>query len=852
METLRRATIPTETVCSELHVDVAHGLTRTDAEARLSTYGKNDLQSGKRTWWRILGSQFKSPFIFLLAGAAVIAFVLGEKLDAGMIFLFILVNASLGFWQEFRSEQTLQLLKAYAVSYTTVIRDGHEQAIENTLLVPGDIVLLKTGDRVPADLRLCSAEDLAIDESVLTGESAPARKDPAALTNVPEGPHDAASLAFAGSGVVSGKGTGVVLATGMKSSIGLIAKLTADTHHKSQFEQGIARFSSVILKIVVVTLAIVFVANLLIKGDQADTGQLLLFSIALAVSVIPEALPVVMTFSLSRGALRLAKKKVVVRRLTAIEDLGGIEILCTDKTGTLTENHLTFRCISPDAHPETLLYANAAASSPEKRTLEPFDAALWDALPDTDRPQLTAFKRLDTLPFDPTLRVNAVLVERAGCREWILRGAPEAIMDRCADVSAEQRAAAMMWITKEGRTGRRTMAVAHRSNSLPEGLNAADLSGLSWLGMVSFEDPIKATTLEAMERARKLGLRMKIITGDGPAVAGAVASRIGVAASPDDVVTGAAFAKMNAAEQHDVAHRLHVFARFVPEQKHQLIQLLQENAEVGYLGEGINDAPALKAAGVSIVVQSASDIARETADIVLLEKDLKVIVNGIKEGRMVFMNTVKYIRATLASNFGNFYAVAIASLFIDFLPMLPLQILLLNLLSDFPMIALATDRVDEEDVTEPKRYDVRDIVFIATILGIVSTFFDFLFFAIFLRVAPESLQTNWFIGSILTELVFLFSIRSKRFFLAARKPSRAIIILSIVAAAVTILIPLTHVGRELFHFVRPEPWHLLIAVGLVVAYFASTEAVKFLFVREDKKRQEKKGGRHWNIHPARV
>lgn len=837
MDLFQFTTKSNDEILKQLNVDFEQGLPHQEAKKRLEEFGPNEIAGEEISWWKILFRQFQSPFIYLLAGAMVLALLLGQIIDSSMILLFIVINSTLGFFQEFRSEKTLQLLKKYVASYAKVIRNGKEQAILREEVVPGDIIILEAGDKIPADIRFLETYNSSFDESILTGESVPVQKTSDALKKEPKELYQAENIGFSGTTIVNDKAKAVVLATGKKTAIGKITRLTVETKRSSTFEKGIAKFSSFILKLVIITLVFVFLANLLIKGSAIDNIiEFIIFSIALAVSVIPEALPVVTTFSLSRGALHLAKHKVVVRRLSAIEELGDIEVLCTDKTGTLTENKLTVAEIYPESSPDTLLYANLASSSAQKHKLEPFDIALWNALPKERRETYKNYQRTSDAPFEPKHLRNAVIVEKDGLSEIITRGAPEVIFQLCPCLSSEKQSILQKWIAEKGNQGQRTIALAKKdagsidANMLKDS-QAFQEKGFEFLGVIAFVDPIKPSAFQAVKQAKKLGVVIKIITGDSKEVAGSVAYQIGLVSSADETITGQELDSLTISKQHEAVEQYSVFARISPEQKYKIIQLLEEKHGVGFLGEGINDTPALKIADVSLVVQSASDIARETADFVILQKDLKVIIDGIKEGRKVFVNTVKYIKTTLASNFGNFYAVALSSLFINFLPMLPIQILLLNLLSDFPMIAISTDNVDESEVIRPKKYNVREVTFVATILGIVSTVFDFVFFGLFFRTSPGILQTNWFIGSILTELALIFSLRTKSFFLKSQGPSIIVSFLAGFAAIATIIIPFTFFGQTLFHFVQPSLNHLLLILGVVCFYFISSEIIKLLYYK---------------------
>ena len=820
-------------------VEPSTGLSTSEVEFRRTNYGLNHLPESKVRPWKIFMRQFKSSFIYLLIAAAVLSLALGEITEAVMIALFLLINSFLGFFQEYRSEKTVELLKRYVTTKVKVRRNGITEIVPASELVPGDIILIEAGDSMPADIRIIEDMNLLVNEEPLTGESIPVKKESSPLTKNVTEIYEAKNIGFSGTIIVSGKGLGVVFATGTRTMIGDIARLAGGAQRQSKFEQELSKFSKFILYLVVGTLIFIFGTNLLLKGFDADILSLAVFSIALAVSVVPEALPVVMSFSLSRGARRLAKKHVILKRLSAIEDLGGIEILCTDKTGTLTENKLTIhetfttgRAVQKD---DIIFSANQGGgyltATTEGKAPDPFDTALWEGLSSERQDRLKTYSTISHIPFDPVRKKNSVLLQTPeGQTILLVRGAPEAILDVCACSPADQEAI-LAFIATEGTAGRRTLAVASKSISKADYDSTEDETGLSFIGCVSFIDPIKASTVDAIKEATKLNIGIKILTGDSKEVAGVVAFSVGLSKSATDVLTAKELFALPEDERTHALETINVFARVSPEEKYKIIQLLQKKYQVGFLGEGINDAPALKIANVAIVVESASDIARESADIILLERSLGVIVNAVGEGRTIFTNTIKYIASTLSSNFGNFYAVAISSLFIPFLPMLPLQILLVNLLSDFPAIAIATDTVEKSDVTEPRHYNVRKILIFGLLLGAVSTVFDFITFASFYKVSPEALQTHWFMVSILTELMFFYSIRSKGFFLKASRPSFLIIALSVVASATTILIPFTTLGHNLFNFISPTMTSMGIVLSIVIAFFIAIETAKLLYYR---------------------
>lgn len=835
-------------IVKDLSSDLTSGLSSQQASERLTQYGPNNLDLKRATAWQIFWRQFKSPFIYLLLVAALLSAVLGQWIEAAMILLFLLINTLLGYFQESGSEKTVKLLADLISWKSRVWRDGQPQMIATADLVTGDIILLETGDKISADVRLLETNNFLVDESSLTGESIAILKQGERLLETPKEVSGAINLAFSGTTVVSGQAKAIIINTGARTVFGQIANLTTKTKRVSGFENNISRFSSFILKLILVTLIFVFVINLFLKGGSLNWVEILIFSIALAISVIPEALPLVMTFCFSKGARNLAKHKVVVKRLSAIEDLGGVEVLCSDKTGTLTENKLKVaelyqpeilskKNLLPSQGQPSLLLAALLASSHQADRPEPFDLAIKQAAGDLLLDQISNFKVLFESPFDPRYLRNNVLVSQGEVLNFIVRGAPEVILDLVSNLNEADKQAVNDWLISQGKLGRRVLALASKE------LHDLDLTdfpnhfreeehGLQFIGLVSFVDPIKASTRQAIFQAKELQVKIKIITGDSPQVAGAVGAQIGLADNFNQVITAREFEALEPLAQDQALEDFNIFARFTPDKKYELIKRLQTKYKVAYLGDGINDAPALKLANVSLAVNNAADIAREAADIILLENDLQVIVQGIMEGRQIFSNSAKFIKATLAGNFGNFYAVAIASLLIDFLPMLPLQILLLNLLSDFPMIAIATDNVDKDELISPRRYQFREVIIITMILGILSSIFDFVVFARFYKLSPEILQTNWFIASILTELAFLFSIRTQGFMFKRRRPSRVLLWLAGLAAVTTVVIPYTAIGQSLFKFITPDWRHLLWIFGVVVVYLACSEIVKLLYYRQ--------------------
>lgn len=811
-------------------VDPAQGLSDKEVETRRKESGANVLTESKISPLKIFLRQFKSSFIYLLLFATVLSFSLGQMTEGVMILIFLFINATLGFYQEYRSEQTVELLKQYVATRVKVRRSGSISTINASELVLGDIVILEAGDSVPADIRIIDEVNLVVDEEPLTGESVSVDKESTTQTNSGIELYEAKNICFSGTTVVSGRATGIVFATGDRTMIGGIAELAGGSTRISSFEQELSKFSRFILYLVIGTLSFIFLMNIILKGFSANIVELAIFSIALAVSVVPEALPLVMTFSLSRGARRLAKERVVVKRLSSIEDLGSIQMLCTDKTGTLTENklsvHQTYGINARAVLINGVLGGSYLSIKARGGTPDPFDTALWESLSLEEKEQIDSYIHINDTPFDPIHKKSSATVTHGEETTLLVRGAPESIIN-CSKLSSEESSNILKWMADEGRAGRRTLAIA--SKKIVD--DNYEETNLTFVGCVSFIDPIKESARQAIKDAQTLGVKIKILTGDSREVAGVVAHEVGLAKTPDDVLTAREFFALPDGVRESALEQTNVFARVSPEEKYRLIELLQKNYQVGFLGEGINDAPALKIANVAIVVASASDIAREVSDIILLDNSLSVVIGGIREGRAIFANTVKYIRSSLSSNFGNFYAVAISSLFIPFLPMLALQILLVNLLSDFPAIAIATDTVDDAELREPRKYDVRNLIAMGTVLGIVSTVFDFIIFASFYKLGPEILQTHWFIESILTELLFLFSIRSRGLFFQTKAPSAILMVLTVLAISATLIIPFTNLGQSLFHFVAPTLSSLGFVLGIVALYFITTEFAKISYYK---------------------
>jgi Mg2+-importing ATPase len=801
------------------------GLDQKEVEKRLKIFGKNEIPEKKGKVVEIFLRQIKSPFFYLLIFASILAFFVGEKIDSLLIFIFAFLNLILGFSQEFRAQNALSKLKLYFPSDVNVKREGKEKIIDKKFLVKGDIVLLEAGDIVPADLRIIEAKNLLVDESILTGESEPVSKIQEKIDKV-ESIFDAKNILFSGTSIVSGKAKGIVIFTGKESQIGKIGKLMEEVEKPSLYQKEVGDFSKVILKFVVLTIAFIFFAHLTIKKGE-NPIDFLIFSLALLVGLVPEALPVVVAVSLSNGALRLAKRNVLVKRLEAIEDLGNIEVLCTDKTGTITENKLILTEVFSKEKEKCLDFAFLASSLMEKGieiAQNPFDLAIYEKVKERAK-ELKKGRVLFEIPFSPKRLRNSALVEFEGKRFLVLRGAPEKILELSKGNKKEE----ILKIAKEkGKEGKRVLAIAFKEVQ-KEKFSEDDEKDLNFLGILCFQDPLKKGAKKTLNLAKKLGVQIKIITGDAPEVAGYIAKEIGLIENEKEVILGKELEELSEKEFDKACQKYSVFARILPEMKLKIIQALQKSYEVGFIGEGINDAPALKVANVAIAVKGAAEISKEAADIILLKDDLATIIEGIKRGRNIFSNIQKYLKATLASNFGNMYSMAGISLIFTFLPMLPTQILLLNLLTDLPLVAVATDSLDPEELRKPKNIKFSQIFPLIFFLALVSSLFDFIFFGIFYPQGEASIQTHWFLLSVLTELFIIFSVRTRKFFLLAKPPNPILIFLSILVFLISFSLPFTHFGQSYFKFILPTLSSILTLISLSLAYLLVNEIVKFFY-----------------------
>ena len=829
------------------------GLSRDEAGVRLAEAGPNALRSHGARPFTVLMRQLRNPLLILLVTAALISFAVGERTSALIILLIIGMSVGLGFFNEYRSELAVEALHSQLRHTALVMRDGEPVAVDVTELVPGDVVQLGVGDVVPADLRLLRAEGLECDEAVLTGESLPAEKRTDPIT-APESSLDLASCAFMGTVVREGSGLGVVVVTGGRTEFGAIAMRLGERQPQTAFQLGLRDFSLLLVRVTVVLAGSILVINVALGRSLLES---VLFALAIAVGLTPQLLPAIVTISLSTGAKRLAERKVVVKRLVSIEDLGNIVVLFTDKTGTLTEGHITFAAaLDADGRPSDavlragLLCNDATISGGQVVGGNQLDRALWDA-PGAHSSGVDSARRLAALPFDYQRRLASVLIEQDGGRQVIVKGAPETVLARCASVVA----GAQDVLDRQFAAGSRVIAVATRPADGRTTLNADDEHDLELTGFLTFVDRPKADAQEALERLKVLDVQVKIITGDNDRVAQKVCADIGL--SVGGTLTGSQLDQLDDAQLAAALPTTTIFARVTPEQKSRLIKAQRAlGSTVGFLGDGVNDAVALHDADVGISVQTATDVAKDAADIVLLDKDLDILATGIVEGRRIFANTIKYVLMGTSSNFGNMFSAGGASLFLSFLPMLPTQILLNNLLYDASEMAIPTDNVDEEQLQRPAHWDTAFIRRFMIFFGPISSIFDFATFGIMIWVfhahAPL-FRSGWFVESLATQCLIIFAIRTRRVPFFHSRPSTPLALATMICVTIGVLLPFSPLAHLLGFVPLPAGFLAALAV-MIVLYLVLVELGKLRFYRVRPPgptlARRRPPREHWILHRA--
>ncbi len=806
------------------------GISRQEAEERLKTCGPNAVTKKEYGLVTIFIRQLKNSFVYLLSAASFFSLLIGELGNGLILLFFVAFDVLLSFYQEAKSYRTLLLLKKELPRVVTVIRDNRQLDIHQTLLVPGDIVLLKAGMIVPADIRVLQAQNMVADESILTGESIQVAKSAEPLKKQVQELNEMGNMVFAGTVLMSGIGLGVVIAIGENSQLGSIEGLIAKIKPESSYEQNITKLFKMLAHIALITVPTIVIIQAIINPTTHILG-LITFAIALIVGILPEAFPAVMAFSLARGALLLAKHDIIVRRLTAIEDLGDIDILCVDKTGTLTESKLVLQKVVASDQDTIVLWGLLSAATDDSKA--GFDVAITSYASEKVKEKTKSFRRLAEIPFDSERIRNSELVEdEKGERILIVRGAPEVLLN-ISSQTEQPRDELEKQFVEVGEEGGRILGIAIKKIT-QESITKDDETDLTFVGFFIFFDPIKKTVKATLKRAESFGVAIKVLTGDAKEVAFFVAKEVGLLQSAAELITGAELNELSEAEFENACLKYTVFARINPSIKFRIVKSLQKNHDVGFLGNGVNDAPALKTANVGIAVKEAVDVARESADVVLLRKDLSVLIDGIEQGRKIFANINTYVKTTISSNIGNHYSLGFFALLLPFLPLLPIQILLVNLLSDLPLLTIVTDNVLPTNLKEPKRYQLNKGLLYMFLLASISIIPDIILFALYRRLPERRFQSLFFILGILTEVALVFVVRTHTFFLRKPYPSVPLLLASVLVAMMAIAIPYSRLGNYLFAFVPPLPSEVITIIGLVFVYIGMSETMKLIYFRIEK------------------
>jgi Mg2+-importing ATPase len=855
------ATVPLEPAAVYAHLRTrVEGLTAEEAASRLAEHGPNVLAKDRRpTVAILLWGAVRNPLVVLLAVLASVSFATNDARAGTMMLLMIALSVGLKLIQESKANNAAAKLKAMIAINATVVRDGTPREVPVACLVPGDVVHLTAGDMIPGDVRFVQTKDLFVAQGSLTGESFPVEKLVIETQTDTTVPLALTSIAFLGTSVGSGAATAVVVATGRDTYLGGMADALQNPHVETPFDRGIARFTWLMLTFMAVMVPLVFLINGVTKGTW---GEAFFFALAVAVGLTPEMLPMIVTICLSKGAVAMGKKKVIVKRINAIQNLGAMDVLCTDKTGTLTKDEVVLEryCdvrLRTSEDVLALAYVNSHFQTGLKSLLDRAVLAHEESHAHARVPELA---KIDEIPFDFERRMMSVVVRTPeGSDRIVAKGAPEAVFLKCVSFALEGKLLPMDHphieeLAREherlSAEGFRVLAIATkdappraagRAGTTPYG--KADERDLILQGYVAFLDPPKETAAAAIAALQAHGVAVKVITGDNELVARHVCTQVGL--STAFVLSGAAVEKMGDAELADAAERTTLFARVSPAHKQRIIKALQSRAHtVGFMGDGINDAPALHSADVGISVDTAVDIAKESADMILLEKSLLVLDDGVIEGRKVFSNIVKYVRMGASSNFGNMFSVLGASVFVPFLPMRPIQILANNLLYDISQTAIPTDAVDSERLERPRAWNIKELTRFIVFIGPCSSIFDYTTFFLMLYVfkcwdvstpaaaahSASVFQTGWFIESLLTQTLIIHIIRTNKIPFLQSTPSRFVVVMTAAIMALGVALPFTPLGRYLGFTDLPPLYFVFLALTLV-GYVVVTQGVKMLLLR---------------------
>lgn len=822
---------PVEQVLQQLE-STPEGLSRIAAQQRLLQYGANRLKQKQQSHTILLFlSQFKSPIILILMAAAILSGFLGDVIDTVIILGIVLLSGLLGFWQERGATDAVAKLLALVQVKATVLRNGQTQDIPNADVVPGDIVLLAAGNSIPGDCLILESKDLSVNEAALTGETYPADKESGVLPTESELSQRTNTL-YMGTNVMSGTAKAVVVKTGKQTEFGKVSERLKLRPPETEFETGLSKFGYFLMEVTLILVVLIFVANVYLHRPVLDS---FLFSLALAVGLTPQLLPAIVSVNLARGAKQMAKKQVIVKRLPAIENFGSMNVFCTDKTGTLTEGEVKIRAavdVDGKESDRVLLYAYLNAAS-ESGYANAIDIAIRQHKPF----DISSYQKRDEVPYDFNRKRLSILFAKDNTNLMVTKGALKSILEVCSTVETaegktvditDQRDKIQQRAEKIGNEGFRVLGVAYR-NIERDSFSKADEINLTFLGYLALFDPPKAGIADTLKELRELGVTAKMITGDSRAVAISIIQQIGL--PKPKVLTGADLRKLSDEALMHQVEATNVFAEVEPNQKERIIIALKKAGNVvGYLGDGINDASALHAADVGISVESAVDVAKEAADIVLMQKDLNVLVEGVKEGRITFANTLKYVFMATSANFGNMFSMAGISLVLPFLPLLPSQILITNLLTDFPEMTIATDRVDRELVNKPRRMNITFIRNFMLVFGLLSSVFDYLTFGallLLLHATPTQFRTGWFMESVISASMIVLVIRTRQSILHSR-PGKYLLGATGAIVFVTLLLPYTPLAGLLGF--QPLPLSFLIVLAVIVGlYIFCAEVIKRIF-----------------------
>jgi Mg2+-importing ATPase len=779
----------------------------------------------------ILKRQFQNALIYLLIAASAISFAIRDYSDGIVILVILSLNTLLGFFQEYKSEKIIEKLATFITTTVRVKRDGQMVLLNQSEIVVGDIVTLHEGDIAPVDMRMIEADNIQVNESPLTGESAPVIKRVVAETL-----QNDEGIIFTGSIIEKGEATGIVYAIGNETEFGAILRLSTQTKKETEYEKSLKSFSTFLLKVVLMALTIIFLSKFFLNRGSLSLTSLLLFTISMAIMVVPEVLPVIATVSLSSGALRLAKQHVVVKRLSSVEDLGNISVLCTDKTGTLTENKMVIEHIVASDNELFQLFACATIAilkNRKHRTDSSYDDAFLGYVSKELQNKAKQFSIMKELPFDPDDKRRRVVLRNTSDNTFylVVIGAPEILL---AIARSDKKNEYLQTISDEGKTGLHHISLAYKTIAYNDDFNIlANEHDLVFMGYVSLTDPLRPSAKLTIEHAEKLGIQIKILTGDSKEVAEYIGRQVGLVDDVSKVYSGDELDALLADEFLTAVTTAHVFARVSPTQKYAIIKALKTSFVVGYQGDGINDAPALKLADVAIAVNSATDIAKENSDIVLLNKDLEVIINGIRYGRTIFVNINKYIKYTMVNNFGSFMALAVLYLFSRDLPLLPIQVLLTNVLTDIPLVTIYSDTVEDSDIVKPERHNIKELLLISLMLGVPTALFELLYYLVIRFQSTAVIQTSLYVFFTFTALIVFYAFRSNGYFWKVKAPSAMLNISFLTTFIISCSIIYIPLFQHWFHFVPLSLGMLVTLISTTLIYFLILDSMKVLYYRSN-------------------